>query len=133
MPASSGPASSADPRRPFGRVLTALVTPFDVAGSLDLEAAQRLASYLVDEQANDALVINGTTGEAPTTSDSEKADLVHAVTEAVGDRAQVIAGVGPFDTVHSIQLAQDATKAGAHALLVVTPYYSKPPQAGVLA
>ena len=77
--------------------------------------------------------INGTTGEAPTTSDAEKADLVQAVVEAVGDRAQVIAGVGTFDTVHSIHLAQQAAKAGAHALLVVTPYYSKPPQAGILA
>ena len=107
-----------------------MVTPFDVAGALDLEAAARLATYLVDEQANDALVINGTTGEAPTTTDGEKADLVAAVVEAVGDRAQVVAGVGTFDTVHSIHLAEQAAKAGAHGLLVVTPYYSKPPQAG---
>lgn len=126
-------APQGDARRPFGRVLTAMVTPFDVAGALDLEAAARLATYLVDEQANDALVINGTTGEAPTTTDVEKADLVQAVAEAVGDRAQVIAGVGTFDTVHSIHLAQQAAKAGANALLVVTPYYSKPPQAGILA
>src|SRR5665213_1388502 len=88
------------PSRPFGRVVTAMVTPFDVAGSLDLEVAVQLARYLVDEQANDALVIDGTTGEAPTTSDSEKADLVQAVVEAVGDRAKIIAGVGTFDTVH---------------------------------
>jgi 4-hydroxy-tetrahydrodipicolinate synthase len=126
-------AQSADPRRPFGRVLTAMVTPFDVAGSLDLEAAVRLATYLVDEQANDALVVNGTTGEAPTTTDGEKADLVRAVVDAVGDRAQVVAGVGTFDTVHSIHLAEQASKAGANALLVVTPYYSKPPQAGIIA
>jgi 4-hydroxy-tetrahydrodipicolinate synthase len=110
-----------------------MVTPFDVAGALDLETSARLATYLVDEQSNDALVINGTTGESPTTSDAEKADLVRAVVEAVGDRAKVIAGVGTFDTVHSIHLAQQAEKAGAHALLVVTPYYSKPPQAGILA
>ncbi len=110
-----------------------MVSPFDVAGSLDLEAAARLAAYLVDEQGNDALVINGTTGEAPTTTDAEKADLVRAVVDAVGDRAQVIAGVGTFDTVHSIHLADQAAKAGADALLVVTPYYSKPPQAGILA
>jgi 4-hydroxy-tetrahydrodipicolinate synthase len=126
-------AARGDARRPFGRVLTAMVTPFDVAGALDLEAAARLATYLVDEMANDGLVINGTTGEAPTTTDAEKADLVQAVAEAVGDRAQVIAGVGTFDTVHSIHLAQQAAKAGADALLVVTPYYSKPPQAGILA
>src|ERR1700748_1567591 len=98
-------APRADAQRPLGRVVTAMVTPFDVAGALDLEAAARLATYLVDEQANDALVINGTTGEAPTTTDAEKADLVQAVAEAVGDRAQVIAGVGTFDTVHSIHLA----------------------------
>jgi 4-hydroxy-tetrahydrodipicolinate synthase len=110
-----------------------MVTPFGVAGELDLDAAGRLASYLVDEQGNDGLVINGTTGEAPTTTDAEKADLVRAVVDAVGDRAQVIAGVGTFDTVHSIHLADQAAKAGAHGLLVVAPYYSKPPQAGLLA
>ena len=110
-----------------------MVSPFDVAGSLDLDAAARLAAYLVDEQGNDALVINGTTGEAPTTTDAEKAELVRAVVDAVGDRAQVIAGVGTFDTVHSIHLADQAAKGGADAVLVVTPYYSKPPQAGILA
>ena len=110
-----------------------MVTPFDVAGALDLEKAAQLATYLVDEQANDGLVINGTTGEAPTTTDAEKADLVAAVVEAVGDRAHVLAGVGTFDTVHTVHLAQQAAKAGAHGLLVVTPYYSRPPQSGVLA
>jgi len=118
---------------PFGRMLTAMVTPFDVAGALDLHKAAQLATYLVDEQGNDGLVISGTTGEAPTTSDAEKADLLAAVVEAVGDRAHVLAGVGTFDTVHSVNLAQQAAKAGAHGLLVVTPYYSRPPQAGVLA
>lgn len=117
---------------PFGRLLTAMVTPFTVAGELDLQAARELAIYLVDEQRNDGLVINGTTGEAPTTSDGEKADLVAAVAEAVGDRATIVAGVGTFDTVHSIQLAEQAAKAGADGLLVVTPYYSRPPQAGIL-
>jgi 4-hydroxy-tetrahydrodipicolinate synthase len=114
-------------------MLTAMVTPFDVAGDLDLETAAELATYLVDEQGNDGLVVNGTTGESPTTSDAEKADLVRAVVDAVGDRAHVVAGVGTFDTVHSVHLAQQAEKAGAHGLLVVTPYYSKPPQAGLLA
>jgi 4-hydroxy-tetrahydrodipicolinate synthase len=127
------PPLASDERHPFGRVLTAMVTPFDVAGELDLDAAARLACYLVDEQANDALVINGTTGESPTTSDGEKSDLVAAVVDAVGDRARIVAGVGTFDTVHSIHLAEQAAKAGAHGLLVVAPYYSKPPQAGVLA
>ena len=125
--------TAADPLRPFGRLLTAMVTPFDVAGALDLDRAAQLASYLVDVQGNDALVVNGTTGESPTTTDAEKAELVRAVVDAVGDRAQVVAGVGTFDTVHTVQLAEQAAKAGAHGLLVVTPYYSKPPQAGLRA
>lgn len=119
-------------RRPFGCLITAMVTPMSPDGTLDLEGAGRLASYLVDEQHNDALVINGTTGEAPTTSDAEKEALLRAVVEAVGDRAQVIAGVGTNDTRHTIELAHAAEKAGAHGLLVVTPYYNKPPQAGLL-
>ena len=110
-----------------------MVTPFGVSGELDLDAAAGLATYLVDEQGNDGLVVNGTTGESPTTSDAEKADLVRAVVDAVGDRAHVVAGVGTFDTVHSIHLAEQAAKSGAAGLLVVAPYYSKPPQAGVLA
>jgi 4-hydroxy-tetrahydrodipicolinate synthase len=122
-----------DLRRPFGRLLTAMVTPFGVSGELDLDRAAELATYLVDEQRNDALVVNGTTGESPTTSDAEKADVVRAVADAVGDRAKVVAGVGTFDTVHTIHLAEQAAKSGAHGLLVVTPYYSRPPQAGLLA
>lgn len=124
---------AADPRRPFGRLLTAMVTPFTSDGPLDLDTAARLATYLVDEQGNDGLVISGTGGESPTTSDAEKADLVRAVVDAVGDRAHVVAGVGTFDTAHTITLAEQAAKAGAHGLLVVTPYYSKPPQSGVRA
>jgi 4-hydroxy-tetrahydrodipicolinate synthase len=118
---------------PFGRLITAMVTPFDVGGALDLDKAAELATYLVDVQDNDSLVINGTTGESPTTSDAEKAELIAAVKAAVGDRAAIIAGVGSNDTVHTIALAEQATKAGAHGLLVVTPYYNRPPQAGVLA
>ena len=125
--------AGSDPRRPVGRLLTAMVTPFDRNRALDLAAAADLAEYLVTEQRNDALVINGTTGEAPTTSDAEKADLVRAVVDAVDGRALVVAGVGTFDTTHTLQLADQAAKAGADALLVVTPYYSKPPQAGLLA
>src|SRR5690349_24609934 len=120
------PAS--DPGRPFGRLLTAMVTPFAVTGELDLDAAVSLATYLVDEQRNDGLVVNGTTGESPTTTDAEKSELVRAVVDAVGDRAFVIAGAGTFDTAHSVHLAEAAQKAGAHGILVVTPYYSKPPQ-----
>jgi 4-hydroxy-tetrahydrodipicolinate synthase len=120
------------PPRPFGRLLTAMVTPFRPDGTLDLDGAGRLATYLVDEQRNDALVINGTTGESPTTTDAEKETLLRAVVEAVGDRAQVVAGVGTNDTRHTIELAHAAEKAGAQGLLVVTPYYNRPPQAGLL-
>jgi 4-hydroxy-tetrahydrodipicolinate synthase len=118
--------------RPFGRVLTAMVSPFTADGSLDLDGAARLASYLVDEQGNDALVVNGTTGESPTTTDAEKERLIRTVVDAVGDRARVVAGVGTNDTRHTIELAAAAEKAGAHGLLVVTPYYNKPPQSGLL-
>ncbi|MDT4911570.1 MAG: 4-hydroxy-tetrahydrodipicolinate synthase [Pseudonocardiales bacterium] len=110
-----------------------MVTPFDVAGGLDLDKAAELATYLVDQQGNDGLVVSGTTGESPTTTDAEKADLLAAVVEAVGDRAAVVAGVGTFDTVHTVHLAQQAQKTGADGLLVVTPYYSRPPAAGLLA
>ncbi|MCG5452534.1 MULTISPECIES: 4-hydroxy-tetrahydrodipicolinate synthase [Micromonospora] len=127
LDAAARPAS-----RPFGRLLTAMVSPFTPDGSLDLDGAARLASHLVDEQGNDALVVNGTTGESPTTTDAEKEHLIRAVVEAVGDRAKVVAGVGTNDTRHTIELAAAAEKAGAHGLLVVTPYYNKPPQSGLL-
>ena len=117
---------------PFGRLLTAMVTPFDVDGELDLDAAAGLASYLVDELGHDGLVVSGTTGESPTTSDEEKAELLSAVIDAVGDRASVVAGVGTFDTRHTVELASQAAKLGADGLMVVTPYYSKPPQAALL-
>lgn len=119
------------PPAPFGRVLTAMVTPFTAEGALDLQRAAELAVRLV-EAGNDGLVISGTTGEAPTTSDVEKELLLRAVVEAVGDRAAVVAGVGTNDTAHSVELARTAEKAGADGILVVTPYYNKPPQAGVV-
>jgi 4-hydroxy-tetrahydrodipicolinate synthase len=109
-----------------------MVTPFRADGALDVEGAARLASYLVGAQRNDALVINGTTGESPTTTDAEKETLLRAVVEAVGDRARIVAGVGTNDTHHTIELAGAAEKAGAHGLLVVTPYYNRPPQAGLI-
>ncbi|MEU5673660.1 4-hydroxy-tetrahydrodipicolinate synthase [Micromonospora sp. NPDC047762] len=127
LDAAARPAS-----RPFGRLITAMVTPFTPDGSLDLDGVARLASHLVDEQGNDALVVNGTTGESPTTTEAEKEQLIRAVVEAVGDRAKVVAGVGTNDTRHTIELAAAAEKAGAHGLLVVTPYYNKPPQAGLV-
>ncbi|MET9182808.1 4-hydroxy-tetrahydrodipicolinate synthase [Kitasatospora aureofaciens] len=123
-------APTPTPQTPFGRVLTAMVTPFTADGALDLDGAQRLATHLVDS-GNDGLVVNGTTGESPTTSDAEKAQLVRAVVEAVGDRAHVVAGAGTNDTHHSVELARQAEAAGAHGLLVVTPYYNKPPQEGL--
>ena len=122
-----------DEVRPFGRLVTAMVTPFTPSGDLDVAGAQRLATYLVDDQRNDGLVISGTTGESPTTTDEEKDRLLRAVVEAVGDRASVIAGAGTNDTAHSTHLAQAAEKAGADAVLLVTPYYNKPPQTGLLA
>lgn len=116
---------------PFGRMLTAMVTPFTNDGSLDLDGVGRLATHLVD-QGNEGLVLNGTTGESPTTTDAEKEAIVRAAAEAVGDRAHIVAGVGTNDTAHTLELARAAEKAGATGLLVVSPYYNKPPQAGLL-
>ncbi|ARX86882.1 dihydrodipicolinate synthase [Streptomyces alboflavus] len=107
-----------------------MVTPFTADGALDLDGARQLAAHLVDA-GNDGLIVNGTTGESPTTSDAEKAELVRAVVDAVGGRAHVVAGVGTNDTRHSIELARAAESAGAHGLLTVTPYYNKPPQEGL--
>ncbi|WP_257477708.1 4-hydroxy-tetrahydrodipicolinate synthase [Acidipropionibacterium jensenii] len=116
----------------FGRLLTAMVTPMTADGEVDLDRAGQLAARLVDDQGNDSLLVNGTTGESPTTSDQEKSALVRTVKHAVGDRAQVVAGVGTNDTRHTVELARQAEQAGADGLLVVTPYYSKPSQAGLI-
>ncbi len=126
----AGPAGTYG--RPFGTVLAAMVTPFTSAGDLDLDAAGALAEKLADE-GHDGLVVNGTTGESPTTSDEEKAAVIQAVVEAVGDRITIVAGVGTYDTAHSVRLAREAEKAGAHGTLVVTPFYSRPQQDGLLA
>jgi 4-hydroxy-tetrahydrodipicolinate synthase len=123
-------AAPAGGTAPFGRVLTAMITPFTAHGAVDFDGAASLAEHLVD-QGNDGLVLNGTTGESATTTDQEKEQLLRAVVEAVGDRAFVLGGVGTFATAHSVELARAAEKAGAHGLLVVTPYYSKPPQEGL--
>jgi 4-hydroxy-tetrahydrodipicolinate synthase len=123
---------TADPARPFGRVLTAMVTPFTDEGEIDLAGAQELAAQLVDRGAHDGLVVHGTTGESPTTTDAEQRAVLEAVLDAVGDRAVVVAGVGTNDTAHSIDLARQAERLGVQGLLVVTPYYNKPPQAGLL-
>ncbi|WP_298991721.1 4-hydroxy-tetrahydrodipicolinate synthase [uncultured Pseudokineococcus sp.] len=126
------PDAPRTPPRPFGAVLTAMATPLDADGALDLDGAARLATSLVDAGC-DGLVLNGTTGESPTTSPEEKARVVRAVLEAVGDRAHVLTGAGSNDTAGSVEAARAAEAAGAHGLLVVTPYYSKPPQEGLLA
>ncbi|MBL1078798.1 4-hydroxy-tetrahydrodipicolinate synthase [Nocardia sp. 2] len=115
-----------------GTVGVAMVTPFTAEGKLDVDAGVALAARLVDGGV-DLLAISGTTGESPTTTESEKFDLLHAVVDAVGDRATVIAGAGTYDTAHSIELARNAQRAGAHGLLVVTPYYSRPTQDGIFA
>jgi len=116
----------------LGTLLTAMVTPFRADGSLDTTAAARLATHLVDAGC-DGLVVSGTTGESPTTSDDEKVELLQTVLDAVGDRARVVAGTGSYDTAHSVRLAKACAAEGAHGLLVVTPYYSKPPQSGLVA
>jgi 4-hydroxy-tetrahydrodipicolinate synthase len=118
---------------PFGRRLTAMITPMSPDGAVDYDGAARLAAYLVDDMRNEGLVLNGTTGEAPTTTDEEKARLIKAVLEAVGDRAKVVAGVGTNITAHTIELARQAERAGASGILVVTPYYNKPAQDALAA
>jgi 4-hydroxy-tetrahydrodipicolinate synthase len=121
------------PEPPFGRLLTAMVTPMTSDGAVDYDGAAQLADYLVTSMRNDGIVVSGTTGESPTTSDEEKAQLIRTVKAAVGDRAHVVAGVGTNDTRHSCHLARQAEEAGANGLLVVTPYYNKPPQSGLVA
>lgn len=116
---------------PFGRVLTAMVTPMRPDGSIDYDAVQALATHLVDN-GHDGLVVNGTTGESATTTDQENVETVRAVVAAVGDRVPVTAGVGTNDTAHSVAAAKAMVAAGADNALIVTPYYNKPPQAGVV-
>jgi len=118
---------------PFGEMITAMVTPMAPDGTVDYDGAARLADYLVTDMRNDGLVINGTTGEAPTTTDAEQEQLLRVVLDAVGTRAKVVAGVGTNDTAHTIELARSAERAGVHGLLVVTPYYNKPPQSALEA
>jgi len=117
---------------PFGRLLTAMVTPFKDDLSIDWQGLEKLALHLVDS-GHDGIVLNGTTGEAPTTSDDEKVEIIKVVRKAVGGRAKIIAGAGNNETSHSIEQAKMAASAGADGLLVVTPYYNKPPQAGIEA
>ncbi|QWZ09155.1 4-hydroxy-tetrahydrodipicolinate synthase [Nocardioides panacis] len=120
------------PPAPFGRVLTAMVTAFHDDGSVDLDGTARVAEHLADH-GHDGVVVSGTTGESPTTSTAEDGAILRAVVEAVGDRLQVVAGVGTNNTAHSVELAAQAEKVGADGVLLVTPYYNKPTPAGVTA
>ena len=117
---------------PFGRLLTAMVTPFTKSGEIDWAGVEKIAAHLVSS-GHDGIVLNGTTGEAPTTSDDEKDQIIKVVRKVVGDKIKIVAGAGNNETSHSVEQAQRAAKAGADGLLVVTPYYNKPPQAGIQA
>jgi 4-hydroxy-tetrahydrodipicolinate synthase len=117
---------------PFGRLLTAMITPFKADGEIDWAGIETLARHLVST-GHDGIVLNGTTGEAPTTSDDEKDQIVSLVKKLVGDKVKIVAGAGNNETSHSVEQAKRAAKAGADGLLVVTPYYNKPPQAGIAA
>jgi 4-hydroxy-tetrahydrodipicolinate synthase len=115
----------------LGEVITAIVTPFGADGAVDLERFRELAAFLVDH-GSDGLVVCGTTGESPTLTDDEKVALFRAAVETVGDRATVIAGTGTYDTARSVHLTKQATALGVDAILVVTPYYNKPPQRAIV-
>jgi 4-hydroxy-tetrahydrodipicolinate synthase len=115
----------------LGEVLTAIVTPFNSSGAVDYERFRTLARHLVDN-GSDGVVVAGTTGESPTLSDDERLELIAAALDAVGDRATVVAGTGTYSTAHSVRLTERAHEAGAHAFLVVTPYYNKPPPRGIV-
>lgn len=118
---------------PFGRLMTAMITPMAGDGGIDYDGAARLAAYLTGDMRNEGLVVNGTTGEAPTTTDAEQKRLIEVVKDAVGDHVSVLAGVGTNITAHTIERATQAEQAGADGLLVVTPYYSRPAQDALAA
>lgn len=120
------------PAAPFGTNAVAMVTPFTAKGQVDLDKAAELATLLVDGGL-DGIVVNGTTGESPTTTATEKNAMLAAVLSAVGDRARITQGVGSYDTAETVERSREAADLGAHGLLVVTPYYSRPPQRGLLA
>jgi 4-hydroxy-tetrahydrodipicolinate synthase len=124
-------ARAGAPAAPFGHLLTAMATAFHDDGSVDLDGTARIAAHLVDH-GHDGVVVSGTTGESPTTTVAEDGEILAAVKDAVGDRATVVAGVGTNATAHSVELARQAEKIGVDGLLLVTPYYNKPGQAGVL-
>jgi 4-hydroxy-tetrahydrodipicolinate synthase len=117
---------------PFGRMITAMVTPFDKDGAIDWDGVATLANHLADH-GHDAIAVNGTTGEAPTTKTSEKLEIIRVVKAAVGDRVKVLTGAGDNETSYTVDQAKRCAEVGADGLLIVTPYYNKPPQAGIEA
>ena len=117
---------------PFGRLLTAMVTPFNEDGSIDWAGVEKLAQHLVDT-GHDGIAVNGTTGEAPTTKSSEKLEIIKVVKKVVGSKIHVLSGAGDNETAYTVEQAKRSQDAGADGLLVVTPYYNKPPQAGIEA
>jgi 4-hydroxy-tetrahydrodipicolinate synthase len=117
---------------PFGRLITAMVTPFDKDGAIDWDGVAKLAQHLVDT-GHDGIAVNGTTGEAPTTKSSEKLEIIKVVKSVVGDKITVLSGAGDNETSYTVEQAKRSQDAGADGLLVVTPYYNKPPQAGIEA
>lgn len=119
--------------RDWGTLLTAMITPFNSEGAVNFKEARRIAAFLVDEQKNNGLVINGTTGESPTTSEAEKLQLIEEVLDEVGDRAAIVAGCGTYNTAESVQMTREATARGVHGIMIVNPYYNKPGQRGLFA
>lgn len=117
----------------FGRLITAMVTPFDEELRIDWDRTAQLIDYLIEEQQSDSLVIAGTTGESPTLSDEEKAELFRFSVKQAAGRAKIIAGTGSYNTEHTIELSKEAEKAGVDGLLLVTPYYNRPSQSGIVA
>ena len=117
---------------PFGQLITAMVTPFDKDGAIDWDGVARLAQYLVDT-GHDGIAVNGTTGEAPTTKSSEKLEIIKVVKSVVGGKVKVLSGAGDNETSYTVEQAKRSQDAGADGILIVTPYYNKPPQAGIEA
>jgi 4-hydroxy-tetrahydrodipicolinate synthase len=120
-------------KQDWGRLLTAMITPFHANGAVNFHEARRIAAYLIDEQKNDGLIVAGTTGESPTLSQEEKLELLEVVLDEIGDRAAVVFGAGSYDTNESIHMTQEADRRGAHGIMIVNPYYNKPGQRGLHA
>ena len=119
--------------RDWGTLLTAMITPFNSGGAVNFKEARRIAAYMVDEQKHDGLVLNGTTGESPTTTEAEKLQLLEEVLDEVGDRCAIVAGCGTYNTAESVHMTREATARGVHGIMIVNPYYNKPGQRGLFA